>query len=97
MSVKENILKIPGVIRDIINAPFINILLITGVIFIVLSFCQIDIVKNELSFHFIFPPTAHFSIIGISFVILSIIVFSLNAGVIIRKAKINHYEYLFSI
>lgn len=89
MSIKENILKIPGIIRDIVNAPFINILLITGVIFIVLSFCQIDIVKNELSFHFIFPPAAHFSIIGISFVILSIIVFSLNGGVIIRKANIK--------
>lgn len=89
MNVKDDILKTAENLRHIINAPVVNILIIAGIIFITLSFCELSIIKNEVSFYFIFPPKYHFLITGGIIMILGLIVFYSSRGMVFVKANLK--------
>ena len=65
MSIKEDITKITENLKYIINAPIVNIMAISGVLLVVLSFCNFNLISGRFSFSLMSSPRWIMLIIGV--------------------------------
>jgi len=91
MSIKSDLIKVTENLRYILNAPVVNIMAISGVLLVALSFCDFNLINGRLGFLLMSTPRWPMLLIGV-LLLLGCFVWLIFAGEhkrIDKKARIE--------